>query len=325
MFNASSCNGSKTLGILAAGAAVLALATPGEAEARSAGSAIIATAVANVSHATGCNRFAAASYTTAQTVGTAALISRPRKRAMTALEKMRMQQANPQPAVMTGTVTPRPTYMPAIAMRASGMAAPQDAASAKPVPAAEFGISCAMTFDAARPGIGRKSFDFLESRILPISTTSFDADWNRVAGKGVTAASVVAADSGAGSMEDRIAGVNRWVNRKVAYVSDAKLYGKADHWASARETLRSGKGDCEDYAIAKMEILAAMGVSRDDMYLTIARDLVRRDDHAVLIVKLNGRAIMLDNASDALLDGDRANDYRPIMSFKKNASYLHGY
>ena len=136
---------------------------------------------------------------------------------------------------------------------------------------------------------------------------------------------VLAADVAGGGTVDRIASVNSWVNRKVAYTADAKLYGKADYWASADETLAKGKGDCEDYAIAKMEILAAMGIARGDMYLTLARDLVRRDDHAVLIVKVDGRAIMLDNATDTLLDGDRANDYRPILSFNTNKSYLHGY
>ncbi|MGD9664772.1 MAG: transglutaminase-like cysteine peptidase, partial [Novosphingobium sp.] len=90
-------------------------------------------------------------------------------------------------------------------------------------------------------------------------------------------------------------------------------------------TLKMRKGDCEDIAIAKMQLLAAAGVPRNDMVLTIARDLVRRADHAVLIVKHEGRWLMLDNATDKVLDARYSYDYRPVLSFSENKSWLHGY
>lgn len=297
---------------------------------------MIASAVANVAIATDCRRASAASFTTAQVVGNAALVSRPRSRPMSALERMRAQQEAPRSALSpleTSTIAARASYMPALAAMTSVSAPPAPIAVDTQLAPAAFGITCATRFDAARPGsnvvLGGKKRDFLESRILPVSTTAFDADWRRVsqgrAGAGFVRKAVLSAEASDGSLEDRIAKVNRWVNRRVAYTADAKLYGKADYWATPAETLKRGKGDCEDYAIAKMALLAAMGVAREDMYLTIARDLVRRDDHAVLIVKLDGRSIMLDNASDELLDGDRANDYRPILSFSADKRFLHGY
>lgn len=238
-----------------------------------------------------------------------------------------MQQAMPAVApVMTGPAMPG--YMPVIASVA-------DAALA---PAAIGSVACASLFDSARPGLVRAPSvgsdsasahkDFLESRILPVSTTAFDKDWNRVAGSGNTATvrkAVLSLAASDGSTADKIGAVNTFVNRAVAYTSDAALYGRRDYWATASETLTRGKGDCEDYAIAKMEILAAMGIARKDMFLTIARDLVRQDDHAVLIVKLDGRSILLDNATDLLIDGDVANDYRPILSFNADKRFLHGY
>jgi hypothetical protein len=42
----------------------------------------------------------------------------------------------------------------------------------------------------------------------------------------------------------------------------------------------------EDFAIAKMQILAAAGVPTRDMYLTLVRDLRRQEDHAVLVVRV---------------------------------------
>jgi len=297
------------------------------AQAQVSGSAFIATAVVNVAVATRCERSEMAPFTTTQIAGSAALISRTKSRPMSALERMRAQQAGgPQSLSLAQSeaVPSRPSYMPAIAAQTS-------VAAAEPiVPAARFGLSCASLFNsAASPAESLSKTDFLASRILPVSTTSFDAAWNRVghgtAGLGGARAAIVSEGAGQGSLEDRIATVNRWVNAKVTYTSDLTLYGKADYWASAKETLRRGKGDCEDYAIAKMQLLAAIGVKREDMFLTIARDLVRHDDHAVLIVKLGDRAIMLDNATDDLLDGKAANDYRPILSFSGDRRFLHGY
>jgi len=312
---------------LAASAAVASFAVPSQAQAGVAGSALIASAVANVGIAGGCRIASANSFATAQPAGGAALVSRPNSKPMSALERMRQQQESAVGfASSSVTVATAPSYMPAIAVRAAMVQAPIIA------PAAVMGVTCAERFDAGRPGIiaanpVRPDRDFLDSRILPVGATLFDKDWQRVSRAGASAAraALLQADDGQGPLTDRIGKVNRWVNRAVEYTSDSALYGKADHWATASETLARGKGDCEDYAIAKMELLAAMGVARGDMFLTIARDLVRQDDHAVLIVKVEGRAILLDNASDELLDGDAANDFRPILSFSDDRRYLHGY
>jgi hypothetical protein len=59
------------------------------------------------------------------------------------------------------------------------------------------------------------------------------------------------------------------------------------------------------------------------MYLTIARDLVRHADHALLVVRHAGRFYLLDDSTDELLDGNLANDYRPILSFGEG-KWLHG-
>jgi predicted transglutaminase-like cysteine proteinase len=61
------------------------------------------------------------------------------------------------------------------------------------------------------------------------------------------------------------------------------------------------------------------------MYLTIARDLVRNSDHALLVVSLNGRNWLLDNATNEVLDASQSYDYRPILSFSGSNKWLHGY
>ncbi len=56
----------------------------------------------------------------------------------------------------------------------------------------------------------------------------------------------------------------------------------------------------------------------------LARDLVRNADHAVLIVKHDGRYYMLDNATNQLLDASQTHDYRATMSFTAGRAFLHG-
>jgi predicted transglutaminase-like cysteine proteinase len=181
-------------------------------------------------------------------------------------------------------------------------------------------------FAAMRPGLGanaRGPDDFLASKRLAVSRTGFDKQWNRVR-RGTLSASLTGIARG-NPGEATIAAVNAWANARIRYVEDRELYGQADYWADARTTLRRRAGDCEDIAIAKMALLAGAGVRREDMYLTIAHDLVRNADHALLVVKSGGRYWLLDNNIDRLLDASEANDYRPILSYSSTGKWLHGY
>ena len=169
--------------------------------------------------------------------------------------------------------------------------------------------------------------DFLASKRLPVSRTAFDAQWSRVSRgglpRGLTAALARSLPAGTGTAN--IAAVNAWANAHIRYVDDQVLYGKTDYWADAGATLKRGAGDCEDIAVAKLQLLAAMGVPRSDMYLTIARDLTRRADHAVLVVKQDGKHWLLDNSTNQLLDARESYDYRPILSYSSTGTWLHGY
>jgi predicted transglutaminase-like cysteine proteinase len=166
--------------------------------------------------------------------------------------------------------------------------------------------------------------DFLASKRLAVRHTTFDPSWNRVQRAALSPGVVPSLSAGASSSA-KLATVNAWANSHIRFVEDSTLYGKADYWASAVETLRARAGDCEDIAILKMQVLAAAGVPRSDMYLTLARDLVRNADHAMLIVKADGRYWLLDNSTDRLLDAAESHDYRPIMSFGTSQKWLHGY
>jgi predicted transglutaminase-like cysteine proteinase len=177
------------------------------------------------------------------------------------------------------------------------------------------------------PDTGRP--DVFGSVALAVGETPLDHRWNgvrsaRVSGKAGPWSKLIQSQRGQ-SRGAQIVAVNSWVNGRISFVDDIKAVGVSDQWASAAQSLRRGRGDCEDYAIAKMQILASLGVDTSDMYLVIARDLVRQADHAVLVVRTDGQLLVLDNGTDRLVDARAAQDYRPIMSYSGNRSWLHGY
>lgn len=166
----------------------------------------------------------------------------------------------------------------------------------------------------------------LGSRMVPISRTGFDAQWRRVSTRRANlSATLIRLDRRGDSRGELLASVNRWVNREIDHAEDIDLFGRSDYWADAATTLRLGRGDCEDFALLKMELLAAAGIAREDMILTLARDLIRRQDHAVLLVKSGEGYVMLDNVGSAPLDASQDHGYRPVMSLGAKQSWLHGY
>ena len=112
----------------------------------------------------------------------------------------------------------------------------------------------------------------------------------------------------AGARTDRaaqIAVVNRVVNSSVRYMSDLAQYGELDRWSSPLETFATGRGDCEDYAIAKYVALREIGFASGDLRVVLVNDTRARQDHAVLAVRQDGRWLILDNRqSFATADGE---------------------
>lgn len=238
------------------------------------------------------------------------------------LEQMAMQQAAPQPAVpalVVASAGPDGGNLPGEGLEpAAGGSRCADLASAR---------SREPVFAPGTLHAPLGADDFLASKRLPIARTAFDAAWGRVRSSSLPRAlSKEMGRLGKGEVtREGIAAINSWTNAKIRYVEDRELYGRPDFWATARMTLHRRAGDCEDIAIAKMQLLAALGVRREDMFLTIARDLARNADHALLVVRHQEGYLLLDNATDQLLDGTSSHDYRPIMSFNTSGKWLHGY
>ncbi|HET9397384.1 MAG TPA: transglutaminase-like cysteine peptidase, partial [Sphingomicrobium sp.] len=169
--------------------------------------------------------------------------------------------------------------------------------------------------------------DVFNSVALSIGRSPLDARWNQVSGAGVGGnAGAVAASLRGQDILAKLEAVNGYVNARVRFVDDRVQFGVADRWMAPTETLSRGRGDCEDFALAKRAMLRAAGVPDKDLYLVVLKDLSRRADHAVLVVRAAGRFLVLDNGTDRIVDSADVADYKPMLTFAANGrSYTHGY
>jgi predicted transglutaminase-like cysteine proteinase len=115
----------------------------------------------------------------------------------------------------------------------------------------------------------------------------------------------------------RIGEINRAVNLAVAAVNDKVQYGTEDKWTSPLTTFTSGRGDCEDYALAKYAGLRAAGFNDADLRLLIVHLPRSQTDHAVLSVRHEGRWLVLDNRRFAMIDIAHL-DAEPLFALRES-------
>lgn len=229
-----------------------------------------------------------------------------------------------------------PSALDRIRMQQQGGAAPVSApvlADAKPLePASRAPVRFAPTGEpgCASTAVAEEDSDSeLGTRAIAVKRTRFDGHWDRVrraAPAALMQRQLRSANAGPGLGEaDLLARVNQWVNREIAYVADDRNYRRRDHWATAEQTIARGSGDCEDFAILKMQMLRAAGIDAARMKLVLLRDLAANADHAFLLVDSGGAKLVLDNVTDRLYDGSRAQAVRPILSFSTDRRWVHAY
>jgi predicted transglutaminase-like cysteine proteinase len=88
---------------------------------------------------------------------------------------------------------------------------------------------------------------------------------------------------------DRIEEVNREVNQEIRPMDDLQHYGRPEYWNIPTD----GKGDCEDYALAKRKLLIAAGLPARALRLAVVK--WNGEGHAVLTVATDHGDYVLDN------------------------------
>jgi predicted transglutaminase-like cysteine proteinase len=123
----------------------------------------------------------------------------------------------------------------------------------------------------------------------------------------------------AGDDEARLEAVNGYFNRRIVFGEDIDVWGEADHWASPLEALDKGRGDCEDYAIAKYFSLLAMGMPAARLRLVYVRAQIGGDSQAHMVLAYyaqpNAEPLILDNLITTVRAASRRPDLVPVFSF----------
>jgi len=117
----------------------------------------------------------------------------------------------------------------------------------------------------------------------------------------------------------RLAHINRAVNLAVKYISDTEKHGIPDHWATPFDTLVSGKGDCEDYAITKFALLRAMNWPAKDLRIVLVYVSPKREYHAVEATHLEHDWLILDNAHSIIVPDTKLPSYHPLFVIDESA------
>ncbi|MCL4767663.1 MAG: transglutaminase-like cysteine peptidase [Hyphomicrobiaceae bacterium] len=88
--------------------------------------------------------------------------------------------------------------------------------------------------------------------------------------------------------------INRYVNRAILPATDLDLYGTTERWV-----IPVSRGDCEDYALLKRQILIRRGWPPSALLMTVVRDELG-EGHAVLTARTAQGDFVLDNKVDAV-------------------------
>lgn len=101
-----------------------------------------------------------------------------------------------------------------------------------------------------------------------------------------------------------------------AYVPTEQNWHRAMYWESPFQFLHVG-GQCQDYAIAKYELLRAAGVPASELQMVVLHASAINKDHAVLVAYADGEALLLDNLRSRIVPTTEAGDYRPYYAINE--------
>jgi len=122
---------------------------------------------------------------------------------------------------------------------------------------------------------------------------------------------------------DKLKRVNEFFNRRIQFGEDQQIWGQSDYWATPLETLAKGKGDCEDFTIAKYFTLLNVGVPVEQLRLVYVKAKIGgaastvTQAHMVLAYYSTPDAepVVLDNLITDLRPASRRPDLAPVFSF----------
>jgi len=121
---------------------------------------------------------------------------------------------------------------------------------------------------------------------------------------------------------------NAFVNDRIIYASDMDIWGVEDYWTTPLELFGKGRGDCEDYAIAKYISLLLMDVPMQKLRLVYVRARMGSRTVAHMVLSYfetpTDDPLILDNLTDTILPAKRRSDLFPVFSFNHEGLWVGG-
>jgi predicted transglutaminase-like cysteine proteinase len=118
----------------------------------------------------------------------------------------------------------------------------------------------------------------------------------------------------------RLNTLNEFFNRRIVFTPDSEAY-----WASPLEMLGKGRGDCEDYVIAKYFSLMAAGIPSAKLRLVYVRATIGGPGGAVQAHMVlayyaapGAEPLILDNLIGEIRPASRRSDLEPVFSFNSD-------
>lgn len=121
----------------------------------------------------------------------------------------------------------------------------------------------------------------------------------------------------------KLSHINSYYNRILPQF-DKQKYGISDYWSTRKEFLIDGKGDCEDYAIAKYFSLLEIGFPKEKLFLAIVKVKGAPTSHMVLLYFKDDKSIplVLDNLSFKVIPLSKRKKLVPRVIFNEYSSYI---
>ena len=120
--------------------------------------------------------------------------------------------------------------------------------------------------------------------------------------------------------------VNSFIN-KILPAHDISTQASLDYWATPKEFLLQGHGDCEDYVITKYFTLLELGIPKEKLYFAVVDIKGEKTSHMILLYLENKEStpLVLDNLSSVVIPLTKRTKLIPKFAFNEIDSYKFTY
>lgn len=126
---------------------------------------------------------------------------------------------------------------------------------------------------------------------------------------------------------DKLKRINDFFNKATLFEDDFSIWNQSDYWATPLETIAQGRGDCEDFAIAKYYSLKDSGIPTSKLRLVYVKARLEGpagpslQAHMVLAYypAPNAEPLVLDNLNPEIRPASQRGDLQPMFSFNSEA------